>query len=378
MFYPIPSETVVPENHSSSSARQLSSGSGFWIWMFTIWTIPAVLSTLRFHLELLERGNPSSFWGILVFQLPVWYAWIPLTLFILWLGDSIPFTRAGWPKALALHLPMSIVLVTVNIAWYAFLFSVTGSDQPFSQVMRDFLFRFFQWYLMVYWAIISVSQTLTTNRRFRLQEMRAFQLQTELAEAKLEALRLQLRPHFLFNALNAAAGQVRKGEQREAVAMINGLSELLRQVLAGGQRPTHTLAEELAMLDNYLAIEKVRFGDRLHIRQQIHPQTRQVMVPAFILQPLAENAVKHGIEQRKGPGFLEIETLIEGEHCRISIRDNGPGHDADAVENVGLSNTRSRLQHHYGREDLCTIRDLGQGGTEVVILIPLEERPEDD
>src|SRR6185436_7564987 len=184
--------------------------------------------------------------------------------------------------------------------------------------------------------------------RYRERELAASQLQGQLAHAQLQALRMQLNPHFLFNALNSISMLVRGGRSGEAVRMLAGLGDLLRGVLEE-ERPNEVpLREELDFLTRYLAIEQIR-ADRLQVRMEVAPELMEARVPTLILQPLVENAIRHGISRSSAAGLVEIGARRENGSLLLSVRDDGPGLSAgDGREGVGLTNTRARLARMYG------------------------------
>lgn len=230
--------------------------------------------------------------------------------------------------------------------------------------------------LPIYWVIVSIVHAFSYYRRSQERERAALELEARLAEARLQALRNQLHPHFLFNTLNAISTLVHK-DADAADEMISNLSELLRVALDTSDRQEVSLRQELEFLDRYLEIQQVRFGDRLRIQKQIDASTLDAYVPTLILQPLVENAIKHGIEPRPGPGQVSVEALRENQTLRLTVRDNGqgakkpPGHS----EGIGIANTRARLQELYGSGARLTLTSPAAGGFEVELLLPLHEHP---
>jgi two-component system LytT family sensor kinase len=204
----------------------------------------------------------------------------------------------------------------------------------------------------------------------REKEAHTSRLAAQLAEARLGALRMQLNPHFLFNSLNAVLVLVREKDTAAASQMLELLSDVLRQALRSDQRLEAPLAEELRFLEQYLAIEQVRFADRLSVQWFIEDRARASLVPGFIMQPIVENAIKHGIAMRAGARRVEISARVHEVHLELVVRDDGVGMEASSAEGVGLSNTRERLRMLYGSGASVTIRTPATGGTEVVLRIP--------
>ncbi len=224
--------------------------------------------------------------------------------------------------------------------------------------------------LLVYGAILFAAYGFDSFTRTRERELRASQLEAQLSASRLTALKLQLQPHFLFNTLHSIAGLVRAAQNPEAVRMIAGLSEMLRYTLEQrGQEVA--LDEELAMLERYLEIQKIRFGPRLEVRLSIDAETRGARVPILLLQPLAENALRHGIEKGSGAGSLEVISRREGNRLHLEIRDTGPGLSAASPrDGVGLAVTKERLSALYGPSQTFRLEDIPGGGAAASVEIP--------
>jgi len=209
----------------------------------------------------------------------------------------------------------------------------------------------------------------------RLQAETA-RLQAQLAEARLSALRSQIDPHFLFNTLNAVSALVER-DPRGVRRMIARLSELLRHSLEGAGEPVVTLRQELAFADRYLEIMRIRFQGSLEVEQRVDDEVCDALVPNLVLQPLVENAVKHGLGRLRGIGKIEIEARREEGRVVLRVRDNGPGMDgaAPAREGVGLRNTRERLAQLYGADAALTLRTPDGGGFEAEVRLPWRAAP---
>jgi len=203
----------------------------------------------------------------------------------------------------------------------------------------------FSFRLPIYLAIVCAAHALHFYRRSQERE----RLEASLAKARLEALKMQLQPHFLFNSLNAITALVHK-DADAAEEMLTALADLLRLTLETSNDQELPLQRELEFVERYLAIEHVRFGDRLRFQLEIAPETRSALVPTFILQPLVENAVRHGLEPRSGEGLLTVEAKRDGTNLCLAIRDNGVGipEGTPSHEGIGLKNTRARLHELYG------------------------------
>jgi LytS/YehU family sensor histidine kinase len=223
-----------------------------------------------------------------------------------------------------------------------------------------------------YVMCVGVLLALDLRRRLRTQELAGARLQAELAKAELDALRGQLHPHFLFNTLNAISMLVRKGEGDAAVRMITGLGELLRIALATASEQEVPLRQELDFLERYLCLQQLRFPDRLRIEMRIAPETLEARVPSLVLQPLAENAVRHGIAPSIAGGSVEVAAVREGGQLVVRVRDTGVGltPGSESPGGVGLRNVRARLQHLYPGEHRFRVSNRVEGGVESLLAIP--------
>ncbi len=225
----------------------------------------------------------------------------------------------------------------------------------------------------IYWVIVSIAHALTYYRRSEERERKALELEARLSDAKLQALRMQLHPHFLFNTLNAISTLVHKNPQA-ADEMIGNLSELLRATLDTAQQEI-PLRQELEFLERYLEIQQARFGEHLRVEKHIDAAALDAAVPTLILQPLVENAIRHGIEPQLRPGVIQVEAKVDNGALKLAVRDNGAGmKQPGGNEGVGLANTRSRLQQLYGSEARLTFKSGGESGCAVELTIPLREQ----
>jgi sensor histidine kinase YesM len=223
-----------------------------------------------------------------------------------------------------------------------------------------------------YFAMLALGHALEYHRLFTDRQLRAAELEKQLAETRLGVLEAQLRPHFLFNALHTVGSLVRSGDRTAAVAAVARLGDLLRMALRGGPQQEVTLREELAFATHYLELEKARFRDRLATRVDVDAALMDALVPLFLLQPLVENAVRHGIEPSERPGRVEVAASRSGTALVLHVRDTGPGPDAAASGQggIGLGNTRERLHHLYGTSAALELGAGGGGGTVVKVTLP--------
>jgi LytS/YehU family sensor histidine kinase len=281
---------------------------------------------------------------------------------------------------LLVHLPSAVVLAAVQIAAATSLkmlirpFDVWSDTHSFLMQYQGELRNFFLFDFFIYWAILGVGYAFDYRERYHERESVASQLKAQLAQAQLESLKMQLHPHFLFNTLHTIAGLVRSNEPRPAVNMIAGLSDLLRHALESASEQEVPLREELKFIELYLDIQKVRFSDRLKVRLEVAPETLDALVPNLILQPLVENAIRHGISLNDSTGVIVIDTYCDNDMLHIRVCDDGPGLQSgwrmEESEGIGLANTSERLKHLYGAEHRFDLRNGATGGMTAAISIP--------
>jgi len=338
-----------------------------------------VLQASTLYVGLRQEGRLSfepSFGRILVYQVLSWVIWGALAPAILELG--VRFRPERPLRFFAIHLPAafisSMLASAAGVAAISWIHPF-GRDPGASWASR-FVGRItssLHFQVLIYFAILGAGYAVDYYRRFRDREVAAARLEGQLAQARLEALQLQLQPHFLFNALHTVAGLVRQNENRAAVEMLALLSDLLRATLEGGGRPLVPLSEELALADRYLAIQQVRFADRLRVDRAIDPALLESAVPPFVLQPLLENAVRHGLGVRANAGSLRIVAERSGGHLLLEVHDDGRGltDSAEAgVEGVGLSNIRARLSQLFGDEARLELVQRAGGGAIARLTLP--------
>jgi signal transduction histidine kinase len=355
-----------------------------WATLFGFWTLFSFLNANQVYFEMLHKpGMHHSWWRIVFWQLTVWYAWGCLTPIILGLGRRVAGAGAPWFRGLVVHLPMSLVLPAIHVAAATYLriliqpFDVWSDTRPFidqysGELRSLFLFDFF-----VYWAVLGVGYAFDYRERYRERESAASELRAQLAQARLEALKVQLHPHFLFNTLHAISGLVRSNERQPAVNMIAGLSELLRRALDSADEQEVPLREEVKFVELYLDIQKVRFSDRLTVRMDVAPETHDALVPNMLLQPLVENAVRHGVSPGESPGLLVVSAYRAGRMLHVEVADDGPGLQSgwrlEESEGIGLANTVERLKRLYGDGHRFELRNGAGRGVTASVVIPFRE-----
>jgi signal transduction histidine kinase len=323
----------------------------------------------------------TSFLLLLALNLGYWYSWACLAPTILWLSRRFTFDRRSWKIALPVHIVgvvgATLLHVGLTVASGQVIYWTFGEDRGswLIQFQRMFFLNF-DWEMMQYWAIVGLSHALGYYGESQARALRASQLETRLIEARLQSLQRQLQPHFLFNTLNTISALMHR-DVEAADATIARLSDLLRMSLETVGIQEVDLKQELDFLSKYLEIEQTRFRDRLTVVFDLQPDTFDVLVPNLILQPMVENAIKHGIGPRAAPGRITIRSRRNGGFLELEVQDNGVGLSAarlsDFNRGVGLTNTRSRLEHLYGKLHRFEFRQPPDGGLLVLIAIPLVE-----
>lgn len=330
-----------------------------------------------FYALIAGKGVPSDVWRDFRFYGFQWIPWAFFTPLITRLVRRYPLQGRGCLKTVPLHLMMCLILSFIQsfLRYFnAWVYNL-GYDFSTQMLMLEYV-NAIHLNFLTYWLIIAVYYWMETRRKHRENELKASRLETQLTQAQLEVLKMQLHPHFLFNTLHAISALVHKNP-KAADKMISLLSDLLRMSLDNSSLQEVPLKEEVAFLKTYLSIEKTRFEDRLTVKMDIDPDTLDAVVPNFILQPLVENAIRHGISPRKTGGCIEILSIQDNGVLRIDIRDNGMGFPngdpANGRKGIGLANTRERLIQLYGAEHRFFMGNITSGGALVSLEIPLRK-----
>ena len=315
----------------------------------------------------------------LLLSLTLWWSWGLVTPLIFLVDRLIPVSSKQLARRVLAHFLPSLLVTCVYVYLLGAIRATFGMDQWNSllsmRVLVDSLRSLFLWNWLIYWLILGAWQAYRYYDHYIAGELRLERLEKSFSEARLNALRMQLDPHFLFNALNTISSQVER-DPKLARGMIEHLGDLLRLSLESKDRQEVPLAEEMAFLEHYLAIQKIRFGDQLRIETQIAPEVKYACVPCLFVQPLVENAIRHGISRRASGGTVIVSADRVGNRLEIRVLDDGVGLPAGwTLENsggVGLSVTRQRLAGLYsdGEARFAVNRRVG-GGTEVEISLPL-------
>jgi two-component system, LytTR family, sensor kinase len=368
-------QTPVHASAEPVSSRRTSRGapgaqgpplSPWWAWWGVVtlwWTVSGLISAAQVQSVRAAMGEQSAWSDALRLTLASSYLWVPLTILALWSASRFPIERTRLVLPLAIHVGAGFVVSMLRMGavvafnpWIGWYREIPALPQLFVTSLNN--------NLLIYWLLVGAGHAVHYARAARLQ-------QELLNEARLLVLKSQLQPHFLFNTLNTISAFVR-ADPATAERMIDRLGRLLRHSLESGSAHEVSLREELAALEPYVDIELTRFEDRLTVRRRIEPHVLDAAVPHFLLQPLVENAVRHGIAPRSMPGTIEIAAWREGEDLVIQVEDDGVGvrGDADTGRGLGLRNTRDRLHHLYGARHALTLSAAPGGGARTVVRVP--------
>ena len=351
-------------------------------WKFIIagWTLYAVYMAIASYVISARLGRPISWPTAIVNDFSYSALWLALTPLVLWLARRYRFEKGHVASAFAVHLVASVILSFLHKGVHWFLVALYHDVVLHEAFSWDPLYRnllsFYDYGLQLYWIILAVNYAAEYYSRYRSKELLSSRLETQLAQAQLQSLKMQLRPHFLFNALHTIAGLVRNDEKQNAVRMIAGLSDLLRATLDSSDDQEVTLRQELDIVRKYLAIEQVRFADCLSTDFEVDPSTLDALVPNLILQPLVENAVRHGITPATMADGCKVTisaARVDG-MLRLEVHDNGAGLAEEKREGIGLSNTRERLRKLYGEHQRFELSASPGGGVSAKLFIPWRVR----
>jgi two-component system LytT family sensor kinase len=307
------------------------------------------------------------------------YLWGVLTPLAVWLGWRHPIGLGSWMHAIAFHLAISVLLTTVQLSIEACIAVLrAGGSWPLLAAVRHYLTQHVQVGLMTYWLVLGAAHFYRIYDQARTRQLRAAQLEARLAEVQIENLRAQLHPHFLFNTLQAAATLIHE-DPAAAEDILIRLSDLLRISLDEMRTQEIRVDREIEFLEHYIAIQQRRFGDRLRFELQIDPHVVDCAVPTLVLQPLVENAIRHGISKSREKDVVTVRAFRDGEHLGLEVANLASTLD-DAPERllprgVGLSNTQGRLAQLYGEDQSLKLFNLNPRGVCVRLSIPLHELP---
>ncbi len=343
-----------------------------------IFSLLGCFSTLQFWFFLSMHGDPVPISTIIFNAMVQWYLWALLTPVLGWITRIYPIRAASFGRDIQINLLFTCIIVLGKILVdesmdFAF-FTMPDRTEPFWERFfislispKSFV------YCLIYWSIMAVYYTLHYNKQLRDREIAASQLEAQLAQAQLDALKMQLQPHFLFNTLNSISSLIRLNVDA-ADDMITNLSDMLRYSLNNINIQEVTLREEMEFLHRYLDIEKIRFQDRLQTEIRVDPSVMKARIPSMLLQPIVENSIRHGISKQAAPGKVSIEAKRYDNNLEMTVMDTGAGFSENQnEEGIGLSNTRKRLDKMYNSSYSFHVERSPKNETIVKITIPYTE-----
>jgi two-component system LytT family sensor kinase len=358
---------------------------------FLIWTIIGIFFFSQGLSQKFFSRDPTPWWHYLVSWLVGVYLWALLTPWILWLGRRFPIDRRNWVRRVALHLLLGVLVSLVQLILESAILSHLG---VFPGLMNTFVTTFafllvigFHTGVMTYWEVLGVQYGIGYYQNYQERkqealrlELRASELQSQLVQAQLGVLKMQLQPHFLFNTLNAIMVLVRQQKSKEAEQTLAHLSDLLRCVLEDVEAQEVPLRRELEYLQLYLSIEQVRFQDRLRVEISADPAILEAALPQMVLQPVVENAIRHSVGKSAAAGRIKISAVRSNDTLELRVQDDGPGFSSEGPvgkhsTGIGLTNTRARLKQLYGEKARLTTGNGEPRGAVVTITIPYHAVP---
>ena len=347
--------------------------------VFGVWTVIGLIFTLQWYFAAYRSEQPIPWGRALYVQMSWGYLWALATPLVLWLVRRFPIEKQHWRRNVLVHLLSSTVLsFATGMAGYLLLTfkygAMPGRSFSFQNSLRFAVGNYTEG-MGTYLLVAVLSYAYSYYRRYREGELRATRLEAQLSQAQLQALKMQLHPHFLFNTLHSISALLHR-DTDGARKMISRLGDFLRLTLENAGTQEVTLKQEIEFLRCYLEIERIRFQDRLTTRVHVDPEALDTHVPNLILQPIVENAIRHGVAPRSTPGEIEIRAKQEKGFLRIRIRDNGPGlpmnRSTESLfkKGLGLANTQTRLDRLYGARHRFEIANDPDGGLAVTLEIP--------
>lgn len=367
---------------TAMTATQTGARSIRWRWIAAMWCAGGLLEASQAVLIMrFGEGRRHAWLPLFATALATWLPWALATPWIVGLARRYPIIRGTTVRTVAVHLATFATISAVAEAWSALLqviFNPWGNRQPptFWDTWSITLLYQVLLFLIAYALTLTITYLVDSRENIARQMTETARLNEELSKAQLAALRRQMEPHFMFNTLNSIAALVRDHRNPAAVSMIVGLSEFLRRASEDSHRSQVTLAEEVEYLQRYLDIQKVRFGERLRVSVDIPPDLLDAQVPNLLLQPLVENAIKHGIAKRVVGGNVRVTGERRDGSVYLSVYNDGPSFPNDWQTKgggVGLANLRTRLQILHGDTSELRMSSVGADGVEVVVTLPLKE-----
>ena len=345
--------------------------------MAGFWTLVALWYGAQLYFTSSQTGwRHISWWEAFGSSLADWYTYAPLSMAVIWLAGQYQIERDKWTGRAMLHFAASVLFAFLYVLLRA---AVAQAQSHFGTATIGFgdaarvLLKTLPFSIGIYWLILSALHAFDYYRKYHERELRNSELETHLAKAKLQALQMQLNPHFLFNTLHTISALMHS-DVEAADRMVARLSDLLRSALDNTDDHEVTLRQELSFLRRYLEIEQTRFQERLTVQMEISPEALDAQVPNLVLQPLVENAIRHGIEPHSKPGLIQLKAARHNGTLEIEVQDNGAGlPPGKRREGIGISNTRARLEQLYGDRQSLDLANATAGGTIARITMPFRK-----
>lgn len=365
------------------SSLALQKSRQLWIWSALVWFGFGLADAFETVFVMRAEGMHHNWTKLFVVTIFFWLPWALATVPVIHLGRRFPPVRLRPVTTWVVHLLAPAVIGLIFTVWTTWLersFDLYGSASSTESFRKLSVEKFLSGSLsslIFYTGILATSYILESRARFARHQTETALLNEQLTRLQLEALRRQIEPHFLFNTLNAVSGLVRAGEQETAITTIAALSDFLRHTLENSARQQVPLEEEMDFTEKYLSIQKIRFADRLRLDMRVPPELGHAQVPSLILQPIVENAVKHGIAKRAHGGTIRIVASRTNATLTLTVRNDGPNlRSTDlASAGVGSANVRTRLTTLYGSAFDFSMRNVDSGGVEVSVSIPFVPTP---
>lgn len=345
-----------------------------WALIFACWTFLALLFSGPQMIQAVRQNRVAEGWIVVAGELTFSYLWFALTPLAIWLSQSFRIEGGQRFKRVTIHFLASVLFLLIHVLLFTVIsipFGWYSHLTPFWNRYLLLILTFTPTNVMFYWGVVVIEHALDYYQKLQERELRASQLEAQLAQSQLQVLKMQLHPHFLFNTLNAISALIRESPD-EADEMVSRLGDLLRMTLETAGLQEVSFKKELEFLKHYVDIEQTRFQDRLKVEMAIEPETLDGLVPSMILQPLVENSVRHGVAPRPEGGCIKIKAWRDNALLRLEVEDDGPGLSSDTPlkERVGLTNTRARIRNLYGDEHGLKLRNAAGGGLVVSLSIP--------
>jgi two-component system LytT family sensor kinase len=360
------------------------SASPPWFWVAAIWSGVGLFDATQTVFVMRAEGMHHAWVRLFATEFVLWTPWALATPLVLRLSRRYPPAQWKRVSTWGIHLAACATIGLVFAAWSSTLeelfnpFAQGSGPGPFGSLLFNKFFSGLLSFLVLYGFILALSYVLDSRARLAYQQTETARLNEQLSKAQLDALRKQIEPHFLFNTLNAIAGLVREKRNDAAVTMIAGLSDCLRRAMADSNRQQVPLGEELEFVQKYLDIQKVRFAERLQLSVDVPSELLPAQVPSLILQPMVENAVKHGIAKRVQGGAIRISGSRINGRLTLSVYNDGPSLPVDwekTNSGIGISNARTRLQGLYGDAFEFSMKNQNPGGVEITVSVPFVSTP---